>query len=134
MNKPKLPKANPYIAFCRLKNTELYQCCITDRNMTLPGVFAFKDDENNKRCFHDVKLLNIHLAIDNEEFGEDGELSVNPHIVNDLFKESLEPYGIKVNKVTVHSFSDIECDDFTFTDLEKKEILLDLIDYQFKNK
>ena len=24
--------------------------------------------------------------------------------------------------------------DFTFTDLDKKEILLDLIDYQFKNK
>ena len=63
MNKPKLPKANPYIAFCRLKNTELYQCCITDRNMTLTGVFAFKDDENNKRCFHDVKLLNIHFTI-----------------------------------------------------------------------
>lgn len=134
MNKPKLPKANPYIAFCRLKNTELYQCCITDRNMTLTGVFAFKDDENNKRCFHDVKLLNLHLSIDNEQFGVDGDISINPQIVNELFKESLEPYSIKVNKVIVHSLSDIECNDFTFTDLEKKEILLDLIDYHFKNK
>lgn len=133
MEKPILKDANPYIKISKtpINGSNLYQCFICDKNMKLICTVLFNDQA--ERTFNVAKFNQIYLAIDNDDFSTEGDLSINPEIVNRLFKESLAPYGIKINKVIMHGYNDLESNDYTFEDEEKKKLLLDIIDYTFKN-
>jgi hypothetical protein len=55
-----------------------------------------------------------------------GTISADPTIVEELFRGSIEPYGIKLNKVAFHSFSFFESEDYTM-DPDKEKELFELI-------
>lgn len=126
----------------------LYQGFITDRHLKISFVaiqndkyntFEQKEDPTYKayRDFQVVRYDGLFLhridknkSIDPTE--KSGTMSVNPELVHLLFQDVLDPYGIVLNKVTMHDYTDYESVDFSFTDSSKKELLEDMIDNYFK--
>jgi hypothetical protein len=56
-----------------------------------------------------------------------GAISTDTTIVQELFSESLDPYGIVLNSIVVHAMDFFESQDFTFTDPAKEAELHALI-------
>lgn len=114
--------------------TPLYHVIVSQGLLKM--LFLVAHDKTNNREFEVIKCEYIALHGINERDiydiidGED-KISSDPTIINKNFKWVLEPYGIKLLKVTNHSFEFIESDKelkgFIFEDQDKYNILKDLI-------
>lgn len=126
----------------------LYQGFLNDKNLKVTFTVVWNNrfdlinqEEDptlkNYREFQVVKFESLYLhGVDRgkqpDPLEKSGRLSANPEIIQMLFNEVLSPYGIRLNKVTMHDYKDFESIDFTFEDENLKNQVLDLIDYTFR--
>lgn len=118
----------------------LYHVFISEDKLKILFTVEWKDPNISEREFQVVK--HDHLYLDgpdsNQEYpiGEgswSGTLSADQTIVQELFKDNLDPYGIVLNKVVLHNLVNIESIDFEFTDQNKLEELYDKINEKCKS-
>jgi hypothetical protein len=118
-------------------SNSLYHVFISERNLKLLFTVEWVDQKSNPFEFQVVTCNQLYLdGIDNNMVYPitsgvaSGTISSDTTIVNNLFTDNLNPYGIVINKLTFHNFKNFESVDFTFTDDIKRQKLYNLI----KNK
>ena len=128
----------------------IYRGFINDRNLKLSFTviwnnhFELESQEDKPefkqyREFQVVKFDNLHLhGLDRGKQPDpderSGTISANSELVQALYSNVLSPYGIVLNKVNMHDYKDFESIDFTFSDEQIKNQIMDLIDYTFRKK
>ena len=110
---------------------------ITDGLLKFNIIIKWQDPKKNKREFQIIKISNLVLdGIDiNAAYPQlvsNGTISSDTSIVQKLFKDSLDPYGIILNKISMHSHVFFESVDFDFLNINKLEKLNNIVDERCK--
>jgi hypothetical protein len=107
---------------------------VIENSLKLTFSVQWVDPSINDIEFKVIKCLGLYLVgmDENISYPTSGAISSDPTIAQTLFKDNLDPYGIVLNKIVVHSMNFFESLDFTFTDPIKLEELYLLINEQCK--
>lgn len=101
----------------------LYHVVISEGTLKVLGTVEWRNPDQHPREFQLVRF--DHLYLDGQDKGQaypigkvpfTGQLSADPTIVQDLFKQALDPYGIRLDKVTIHNHHFYESINFAFAD------------------
>lgn len=112
----------------------LFHVFISQEKLKVLFTVEWKDPNSNLREFQVIK--HDHLYLDGQDRDKiypigttpyPGVLSADPSIVQELFSDNLDRYGIRLDKVTIHNHTFYESVNFTFTDPAKLDQLYDLI-------
>ena len=129
---------NPFISINKDPIIEnFFTGFVTDGLLKFNIIVKWQDPEKHKREFQIVKISNLVLdGIDvNAAYPQlvsNGTISSDTSIVQKLFKDSLDPYGIILNKISMHSHTFFESVDFDFLNINKLEKLKDIVNKQCK--
>lgn len=119
------------------ESKEFYFVKVLENKLEL-SYFIVVNFNTNKIVIKRNELLTIHGVDENADYpGEekvnDKICDTNPYLKEEHFKESLEPYGIKLNKITEFSENLFVSSNFT-VDASKEKELLQKIELEFKKQ
>lgn len=112
----------------------IYHVIISENKLKMLFTVKWQEPGLNKREFQVIR--HDHLYLDGQDKGQvypignhpyGGTISADNSVVQELFSDNLDPYQIRLDKVTVHNHLFYESINFTFVDPQLLETLYDRI-------
>lgn len=120
------------------ETSPLYHVIVSQDKLKMMFLVVKRDELENPKRIYDVvrcEYISLHGMNERDEYLQietiDSSLSADCTLIDEIFKTSIEPYGINLLRVTFHDFeffeADVENKGFTFDDADKYEKLKELI-------